>query len=68
LQEDGVDDGEDGGICADTEGEGKDADQSEAGIAGEGAEGVLEVAKEGGRLAVSLDERAGGWLGRGATM
>ncbi len=47
AEEDLVEEGEDGGICADAEGQGEDGDDSEAGSAGKGAESVFEVAKRG---------------------
>ncbi len=47
AEEDLVEESENGGICADAEGQGEDGDYRETGSAREGAEGVLEIAKRG---------------------
>src|SRR6266849_5198154 len=47
AQQDLVEEGENGGVCADAESQGQDGYGGEAGSAGEHAKGVLEVAKDG---------------------
>ena len=47
IDEDGVNDGEDGACGADAEGEGEDGGEDEAGAFAEFASGVLEVGEEG---------------------
>src|SRR3989442_1315350 len=42
-----VQEGKDGGVCADAECQGEDGYSGEAGSAGKHAEGVLQVAKDG---------------------
>ncbi len=46
FEEDGVDDGEDGGVGSDAEGEGCDGGEGEGGVGDEDAEGIAEVAEE----------------------
>lgn len=46
-EEDGVGEGEDGGGCADAEGEGGDGEEGGAGIAADAAKGFAEVVTEG---------------------
>jgi hypothetical protein len=48
AEEEGVDEGEDGGVGADAESEREDGDGSEGGGFGEGAEGVAEGWEKGG--------------------
>ncbi len=46
AKDDGVDDAEDGGVCADAERESEDGDEGEAGIFAERAKGVAEILGE----------------------
>jgi hypothetical protein len=72
AEQDLVDEGEDGGVGADAEGEREQGDQGEAGALGERAEaeaGVLEEAVEGGFPAggpdLMLDGVAAAYFGAG---
>ena len=47
LEQDGVDDGEDGGVGSDAEGERGDGSEGKAGIVGEHAQRMLDVVPEG---------------------